>query len=92
MRVVALDVGKQREIVSFAQTAEMLLETGCKRARACGEHLGIRLVREELDALISQDRRFCRQLPAVLISRREFSCLYFAGLDVGLIEGIDAEN
>ena len=32
MQGVALDVGKQREIVSFAQTAEMLLETGCKRA------------------------------------------------------------
>ena len=70
----------------------MRLETGRKRAFARRERLCIRFVGEKLDALILQERCFCGQLPGLLVGGGEFARLNLAGLDVGLIEGIDAED
>ena len=39
-----------------------------------------------------QQRRFRRQFPGPLVCGGEFACFVLAGLDVRLIEGIDAED
>jgi len=91
MQGIALHIGEQRAIVSFAETTEMLLEASCKRACASPSawHSSIG---ENLDTLIPKERSFRRQRAGLLVGRGEFARLDLTGLDVGLVEGLRART
>ena len=56
------------------------------------ESLAVLLVGKERKAGLLQERRFRRQLPGPLVCGGEFARLVLAGLDIRLIERIDAED
>src|SRR5690348_14203700 len=62
-----------------------------KLARA-GEGGSVALIGKQLNASVFEKRRLRRQLAGVLVFGGEFARFHFAGFDIGLIEGVDADD
>src|SRR5260221_1927692 len=94
MRFVVLDIGEQREVIPAPEPPEMGLQIAFERGAGAeiGELLGVHRIGEELDAARYEDRLLFRQRAGLFISRRQLACLDLAGLDIGLIEGVDADD
>src|SRR5271154_6884788 len=89
--LIALYIGEQRAIVAPSDSLEM----GCEILHEClglPECFAVLLVGKERKAGLLQQRCFRRQLPGPLVCGRELACLDLAGLDVRLVEWIDAED
>src|SRR6266436_1029565 len=52
----------------------------------------ILFIGEKLDAFFLEERRFRRETSSHFILARQFLCFDLAGLDVRLVEGVDADN
>src|SRR5882757_1805014 len=60
--------------------------------RVVFEDGGVFLVGEELEALVLEERGFERKLAGGFVFAGELAGLDFAGFDVGLVEGVDADD
>src|SRR5215471_7014626 len=92
---VHLDVSKQGEVVAFAQLAEMRGQHSIERELFTGQaskFVGVGRVSEQLDSAFFQQRRLGRQLAALLVLFRKPARGYLAGLNVRLVEGVDADD
>src|SRR5665213_2253061 len=89
--LVAFDVGEQRAIIASLDALEMRLEDIDQRA-GLAERLAVLVVGEDRKAALLQERLFLRQLSGLLIGGGQLFRLDLAGLDIRLIERIDAED
>src|SRR5450432_1407289 len=85
------DVAEESEIISGMEAAEMSFQD-FHEARAAFEGVGIFFVGVELDAVAFEKRRFVGQLAGFFVLAGQFFGFNFAGFDVGLIEGVDADD
>ena len=95
MRAVHLDVCQQGKVIAGIELAEMRAQKASERAIAAGKlvQVGrIALVGEELDAAVFEERRFFRQLSALLVFFGQLASDNLAGFHVGLVEGIDSQD
>src|SRR2546423_13823953 len=60
--------------------------------RAAFQRGGILLIREKLDALLLEERRFRWKTPRRFVLARQFFGFDLAGFDVRLIEGVDPDD
>ena len=89
--VVHLDVAEKGEVVAGADAAEV----GAKNFGEIGiifEKRGVLVVGEELEALVFEERSLGRQLAGGFVFAGELAGFDFAGFDVGLVEGVDADD
>ncbi len=91
MAFVAFDIGEECAIIACPNSLEMRREIFHERG-GLPERLAVLLVGKEGKAGLVQERCFRRQLPGPLVSGGKLACLVLAGLDVRLIERIDAED
>src|ERR1700674_5362489 len=91
MALIAFDISEQRAIVARLNAPKMRRQNfheGLGR-REC---LAVLAVGEERNTGLFEQRRFRRQLPGPLVRGGELARLALAGLDIRLIEWIDAED
>ena len=95
VRRIHLDVGEQREIVARRQAVHMRLQVSGQSfvaARTVRQRPRVLLIREQLDPLAREDRRFCGQRSASFVLGGQLPRGDLARFDVGLIERVDAED
>src|SRR5579859_5604065 len=95
MRGIHLDIAKNSKVVAFLEPIKVgfqIAGEGCVSAHSFFERLGILLVGEEFDSVLLKDGRLGRQRTFLFVLRRELASCNLAGLDVGLIEGVDAND
>src|ERR1700674_3825180 len=91
MALIAFDISEQRAIVARLNAPKMRRQNfheGLGR-RQC---LAVLAIGEERNTGLFEQRRFRRQLPGPLVRGGELARLVLAGLDIRLIEWIDAED
>jgi hypothetical protein len=91
MRFVHGDVAERGKIVPGADAREMFLQKASQSATAL-KFGGIFNIGVELQAVARKERRFGRELAAGFIFGGQLARFHLAGLDVGLIEGINADQ
>src|SRR5215472_17160685 len=95
VRVVHLYVGEQRHVITGAELAQMSAQNSCERKIVARELLQVRsiaIVGEELHAALFMDWSFIRKAAGFLVGFCKLPGDDLAGLNVGLIESVDAEN
>ena len=94
VRLVAIEIGEQAEVIAGARAPEVGTQPGFqgRRAGGLGQRRGVGRIGVEGEAVALQDGGFGGALAALLVGLGESAGLDLAGLDVGLIEGIDADD
>src|SRR6185437_14913352 len=91
MLLVAFDIGEERAIIAVSNSREMCRENLCERADL-RENPAILAVGKQRQTGFLQEWRLGRQLPGLFVGCGQFARLHLAGLDIRLIEWIDAED
>ena len=92
---IAIDIGQQGEVVASREAVHVGLQISTKCAVISGpvcQRGGVLLVGEQSNPVFFQDRRLGGQGAGRFVGRRQFARCDFAGLDVRLIEGVDAQQ
>src|SRR5208283_1151270 len=93
VRLVAFDIGEKRDVVAPLRISLREMATQIPRQRVVPSELGAVLrIRIEREAVFAEQRLLLGQLMRLLIFRAERARLRLARLDVGLVEGVDAEH
>src|SRR5579863_6343034 len=96
---IHLNVAEQGEIVAVAETVQMGAEVACERliiADSFRKRIRILGIGKKLDATLFarpfKDRLFGRKGAGLLVLLGQTASSNLAGFDIGLIEGVDAED
>src|SRR5215471_16107503 len=92
--LVSGDISEYRAIVSGLQAAQMSFQGPGERfvIGVLFQGSRIRVVSEDLDAVLQQNRRLTRQGAISLVGICQSACLDLAGFHVGLIKWIDRDD
>src|SRR5215471_5092432 len=85
------DVAKNGKIIASDDTSEMLLER-VRESCAARNRSRIPFVGKKFNPGRFEERHFGRKMTSSFVLAREFTSFDFAGFDVGLIEGVDAND
>ena len=91
---VAVQVGKQRDVIPFPRRSHVRAQHGGHPAapRTPQQAPGVIGSGEQPDARLLQERLRSGKRPLGLVRRGQIARSDFCGLNVGLVEGIDAQN
>ena len=94
MGVVPFDIGEQRDIVARPGAAQVSLQPRSEIAIGAGlpQRAGIFIIGEQLDRIGRDHRRLLGQRAGFLECGGELARFDLGGLDVGLVERVDAEH
>src|SRR5215467_10152251 len=95
MRLIHLDIGEQGKVVACAKLVEVCAQKALERliiASKIFQVCGVAIVSEQFNPIFFANWRFGRETAVLLIFGSEFARDHFAGLDIGLVEGIDTED